>query len=114
AMLRVTRRAEIRSRRRVGKTNNALPPVGSAHQLVLAGFPPALIQVGSGEILHHDAELMANALAEAGVDVELEVWEGQFHVFQAAADLAPEGRRAIENIAGFLHTALGIEGKAKW
>jgi acetyl esterase/lipase len=64
-------------------------------------LPPALIQIGSREILMPDAELMANRLVAAGVPCDLQVWEKQVHVFQAAAGWVPEARKAIDEIALF-------------
>lgn len=66
----------------------------------LAGLPPVLIQVGSTEMVYADAELMAERLAVAGVDCELQVFEDQVHVFQAA-DFVPEARRALRAIGEF-------------
>ncbi len=67
----------------------------------LTGLPPVLIQAGSTEILLADAELMAERLAEAGVDCELQVWEGQVHVFQVA-DFLPEAHQALQRIGTFV------------
>ncbi|MDG3009541.1 alpha/beta hydrolase [Rhodococcus sp. D2-41] len=72
----------------------------------LRGMPPTLVQAGSHEMLLTDAELIAERLAEAGVPTELQVWDRQVHVFQAAFDLVPEGRRAIEEIARFIRTTV--------
>lgn len=69
----------------------------------LADMPPALIQIGSCEVLMADAELMANRLISAGVPCELQVWDRQVHVFQAAASWVPEARAAIEEIGAFVH-----------
>lgn len=68
----------------------------------LADMPPAMIHVGSREVLMADAELMANRLVSAGVACELQVWEKQVHVFQAAASWVPEARLAIEEIGTFV------------
>ena len=68
----------------------------------LSDMPPTLIQVGSHEILMADAELMANRLVRAGVPCDLQVWDRQVHVFQAAASWVPEGRRAIVEIGSFV------------
>ncbi len=73
----------------------------------LAGLPPVLIQAGSTEILLRDSELIAERLGAAGVPVELQVWDRQPHVFQVAADLVPEGERAINEIGRFIRTAHG-------
>lgn len=66
----------------------------------LTGLPPVLIQVGSTEMVYADAELMAHRLAIAGVDCELQVFEDQVHVFQAA-DFLPEAREALHAIGVF-------------
>jgi acetyl esterase/lipase len=68
----------------------------------LADMPPALIHIGSREVLMADAELMANRLVSAGVPCELQVWDRQVHVFQAAAAWVPEARVAIEEIGAFV------------
>lgn len=73
-------------------------PVGGDASLL----PPALIQVGSLEVLCCDAEQMAERMAAAGVPCELQVWEGQVHVFQAAGRLIPEARMAIDQIGSFV------------
>jgi len=72
----------------------------------LTGMPPTLIQVGSGEVLRSDAERMATRLAESGVECALQIWDRQVHVFQAAADVLPEGRAAIADIGLFLRDRL--------
>jgi len=43
----------------------------------------------------------AHAARAAGVNVELQVWDGMIHVFQMFAELA-EAHRAIASIAEFL------------
>lgn len=68
----------------------------------LADMPPALIHIGSREVLMADAELMANRLVSAGVPCDLQVWERQVHVFHAAAGWVPEARTAIEEISSFV------------
>ncbi|MHD0282502.1 alpha/beta hydrolase [Rhodococcus aetherivorans] len=70
----------------------------------LRGMPPTLIQVGSDELLLPDAETMAHRLTEAGSYCELQIWDRQVHVFQAAADLLPESRRAIAEIGHFIRS----------
>lgn len=65
------------------------------------GLPPTLIQASAHESLFGDIERLAESLAAAGVRVELEVWDRQVHVFQAAAGILREGAQAIQNIASF-------------
>ena len=71
-----------------------------------SGLPPALIQVGSDEILRDDAVRMAEKLKIAGCDIEIEVWPRMPHVWQLYARIVPEGRDAIERIGMFLHRKL--------
>lgn len=68
----------------------------------LTGLPPALIHVGSEEILRADAERMTARLVAAGVPCDLTVWDRQVHVFQAAASWLPEARAAIDQIGAFI------------
>jgi acetyl esterase/lipase len=78
----------------------------------LADMPPALIHIGSREVLMADAELMANRLVSAGVPCDLQVWDRQVHVFQAAAAWVPEARTAIEEIGTFVRGLAGQEATA--
>ena len=48
----------------------------------LRGMPPALIQVGTNEILRSDSERLAEALQKAGGYAKLEIYEECWHVFQ--------------------------------
>jgi acetyl esterase/lipase len=73
----------------------------------LSGLPPLLIQVGSRETLLDDAVRMADKAKKAGVAVELDVWQGQIHVWQIFASRLDEGEQAIQKIGAFVrrHTA---------
>jgi acetyl esterase/lipase len=77
-------------------------PLASPYFADLRGLPPLLIQVGSHELLLSDAERFAERARQAGVEVTLEVWPGMPHVWQFAASLLPEGRRAIHRIGEFV------------
>jgi acetyl esterase/lipase len=88
----------LRASRRAGETQ-ALPDTPSRAEL--RGLPPSLIQASTAEMVHPDAESMAAALTAAGVDCELQVWDHQVHVFQAAAGFLPEADQALEEIADF-------------
>jgi len=72
----------------------------------LAGLPPLLIQVGDRETVLADSTVFAAKARAAGLDVELQVWEGMIHVFQMFGAELPEARRAIASIAGFLNRHL--------
>jgi acetyl esterase/lipase len=91
-------RVVLRAAGRAGE-EQALPDAPSRAEL--RGLPPSLIQVSSAEIVHPDAESMAAALLAAGVDCDLQVWDDQVHVFQAAAGFLPEADEALAEIADF-------------
>lgn len=65
-----------------------------------AGFPPALIQVGTHETLYSDAERLAERMLAAGADCRLEVWENMWHDFQMYP--SKTASNAIQNMAHFL------------
>lgn len=94
--------AELHRRAAAERGQAKLPCPAEAPADALAALPPVLIQVGSTELLLADAEHMAERLAAVGVPVELQVWEGQVHVFQSAVGKVPEARRALHEIARFL------------
>lgn len=70
----------------------------------LTGLPPLLIQTGSDELLLDDSIRLAKQATEAGVNVQIEVWNSLWHVFQSSAVKIPEARQAISRIASFIHS----------
>lgn len=66
------------------------------------GFPPMLIQVGTSEMLLSDSESVAAKAKEAGVKVKFTKYEGMFHVFQMAATILPESKKAWAEVGKFL------------
>lgn len=66
------------------------------------GFPPMLIQVGTQEMLLSDSKTVAKKAKSAGVKVKLSVYEGMFHVFQMAATLMPESKKAWSEVGKFI------------
>ena len=76
-----------------------------------AGLPPALIQVGSDEILRDDSVRMADKLRAAGCPVALEIWPRMPHVWQVFARVMPEARRAIEQIGFFLQREMSLPAR---
>ncbi|MGH3563470.1 MAG: alpha/beta hydrolase, partial [Mycobacterium sp.] len=61
----------------------------------------------SDELLLPDAELMAQRLDAAGIRCDLHLWDGQIHDFPLAADVLPEGRRAIRYLGDFVKKVTG-------
>lgn len=72
----------------------------------LTGLPPTLIQTSKTEMLYPDAVSIADRLAADGVPCQLQVWDRQVHVFQAAATLLPEAAQAVTEIVRFVDDAV--------
>ncbi len=72
----------------------------------LAGLPPLLIQAGGAETLLSEARLLAERAAAAGVDVDLRIWDGASHVFQAFAPFVREATEALREIGEFIRSNL--------
>jgi acetyl esterase/lipase len=73
----------------------------------LRGLPPLLVQAGSAELLEDDARRFTSRARDAGVDVELEVWDDMFHVWHAFLGLVPDAARALDRAAAFLRRHVG-------
>jgi monoterpene epsilon-lactone hydrolase len=86
-------------------------PLASPLYADLEGLPPLLIQVGDRETVLDDSVMFADKARAAGVDVELEVWDGMIHVFQIFGAELPEAHQAIAEIAGFLNRHLHIKAE---
>lgn len=69
-------------------------------------FPPMLIQVGSYEMLLSDSVNVAAKAREQGVKVRLSIYDGMFHIFQMAAKMLPESKRAWVEIGKFIDVLL--------
>lgn len=68
-------------------------------------LPRTLIQVGSREILLSDSIRCAALLREAKIEVELDVYDSMWHVFQADPRL-PESKKAFEQMKRFVMKSL--------
>jgi len=75
-------------------------------------LPPTLVQVGTEEILLDDSTRFADRAHAAGVEVELQRFDGLFHDFQLFARLLPSARDALADIAAFLERRLVSGGVA--
>ena len=69
-------------------------------------LPPMLFQVGSNEMLLDDSTRAAAKAHGSDVDVQLDVFDGMPHVFQAIGQL-PESKLADKYVAEFLETRAG-------
>lgn len=91
----------------LGKDGDPFDPLASPIYADLADLPPLLVQVGDRETVRDDATGLAARAKAAGVDVELQVWDGMIHVFQMFPEI-PQAREAIASLANFLRNHLHI------
>ena len=68
----------------------------------LTGLPPMMVQVSSIEILMSDSVEFAKKAKEAGVDMDLEIWEDMVHVWQMWTGILPEALQSIQMLAKFI------------
>lgn len=71
----------------------------------LDGLPPMLIHVGTREIALGDASRLAILARRSGVEAEIQVFDGLFHLFHMNWSLA-ETKLAFEDIAAFVDSVL--------
>jgi epsilon-lactone hydrolase len=81
---------------------NPRNPLASPFYADLRGIPPILIQVGTEETLLDDAYRLWQRAREAGVPVELKVFEAMPHVWHVFASYLPEAQKAINEIGDFV------------
>lgn len=82
--------------------HDARAPLVSPIYADLHGLPPMLIHAGDKEILLSDAVRLADRARRDGVDTELQVWEGMWHVWHSFATYVPEAQRAIDQVGAFV------------
>ena len=73
----------------------------------LSGLPRIYIQAGSGELLYDDISAFAKKARWAGVQVQLEIWEGMFHFWQLFGREVPEARDAVARVGSFVRETFG-------
>jgi monoterpene epsilon-lactone hydrolase len=78
------------------------PVYGDMH-----GMPPAILSTGTRDLLLSNTVRVHRKLREAGVDAQLEVYEGQSHAQYGANDRSPETREAFAEITAFFDRYLG-------
>lgn len=73
-----------------------------------SGFPPQLLYVSDSETLRDDGLRVAQAAADAGVEVDLRVWHGQPHVWPIFYPYIPEADRSLKEMAAFCRKSLKV------
>ena len=92
----------------------ATTPHASPLYADVRGLPPALLQVGSTEVLLDDSRRMAERLEAAGVNAELRIWPDMPHVWQGCGAFLPEARAALAEAGRFLDRRVrGVERQTK-
>ena len=70
------------------------------------GFPPALIHVGTHEVLLDDARMLVKAMLRDGAEATIEEWQGMWHVWHAF-DIK-ETRLALKRISEYVCGNMGM------
>lgn len=94
----------------LGEGGDAFNPLASPLYADLSGLPPLLIQAGDRETVRDDATMLATKAKAAGVDAELQVFDGMIHVFQMFPEI-PQAAEAIAAIAAFLRRHLRLNAE---
>jgi epsilon-lactone hydrolase len=87
-------------------------PIASPLGADLTGLPPLLIQAATGDQWLLDSQALADLAGQHGVDVQLELYSVDAHVFQLFWSFLPEAAEAIQ-AAGRFARELGTERPAK-
>lgn len=88
--------------------NELLSPI-FAEDALLAKLPPHWISAGGYDMLCDNATRFADRLKGAGVEVVLQVHEGQQHVMEFMAGKAPEADESIKNIGEWVRKKTGSQ-----
>lgn len=75
------------------RSNPAVTPLNAPS---LAGLPPALVITAEHDVLRDEGEAYAEAMREAGIEVEHHRWEGQMHTFFSMINVLPGSAEAID------------------
>ncbi|MCR4922437.1 MAG: alpha/beta hydrolase [Lachnospiraceae bacterium] len=67
-------------------------------------YPPTFVQVGSNEILKSDSERLVEALKEADVMADIEIYEDSWHVFQQMP--LRKSWKAMNSIGEFIYKVI--------
>ena len=79
----------------------------------LAGYPPMLIQAGTGDVLGKDAHRLAEHATACGVDVQFELYPVTTHDFHVFWSFLPEAADALEQAGAFVRRVAAGTGTAR-
>jgi epsilon-lactone hydrolase len=73
----------------------------------MTGFPPTILTSGTRDLLLSNTVRVHRKLRQAGVEAQLQIFEGMSHAHYIRDDTAPESKEAFGEIAGFFDKHLG-------
>jgi len=77
-------------------------PAASPLRADLTGLPPIRVHVGDDEVLLDDSVCFVDRALAAGVDAQLDVWEGMVHGFPGSVGQLSASLLALQQIGSFL------------
>jgi acetyl esterase/lipase len=77
-------------------------PAASPLRADLTGLPSIQVQVGDDEVLLDDSVRSVDRALAAGVDAQLDVWEGMVHGFLGSVGRLDASTQALQQIGSFL------------
>lgn len=89
------------------KTDAVSSYAAPARAAGLSGLPPAFVDVGSAEVFRDEDVAYASRLWASGVQAELHVWAGGFHIFDGAAPAAALSVAAVTARAAWVRRTIG-------
>jgi epsilon-lactone hydrolase len=82
--------------------HNPCDPLASPLHGNLVGLPPTRVQVGDDEVLLDDSQRLVARAVAAGVEAQLDVWEGMPHGFLGFIGQAQAAASALSSLGEFL------------
>lgn len=92
----------------LGADGSATDPLANPLYADPAGLPPIFMNAGGAESLLDNAQRFEAIAKRAGVEVRLDVAEGMQHVYPFLAGRAPEGDKAVNDMADWVRPKLGL------
>lgn len=83
-------------------------PLASPLYADLSGLPPMYLQVGTEEVLYDDSTRLAERARAAGVEVQLDEWDGMVHTFSVFVGMFPEATESLHRVAQFVQARTGV------
>jgi acetyl esterase/lipase len=88
--------------------NDPRDPLISPLYADFTNLPPIVVYVGTDEILLSDSTRLAEKAKDAGVDVQIKIWPGMWHIFPFFAPFVPEASQAVTEIGDAIKHRIGM------